>query len=451
MPSLFGHIKHVDENGNPYWNSRELGRVLEYSDYRKFTRILQKAIALCREEGKEPERHFTPVEEMVRTSSGVFRRMENIRLTEYACLLIANSADARKASVKLAREYFKGALSEHEVIENQYNSDILFYKTNTGDVKVEVLFNNENFWLSQKRMAEIFGVDTTTINYHLKQIYSSGELDELSTMGRIPVTRKEGDRHVKRWITFYSLDVIIAVGYRVNTHKATQFRIWATRALKEYLIKGFIMDDERLKQGTHFGRDYFDELLERIREIRSSERRYYQKITDIYAECSIDYDSKSDVTKDFFRKVQNMMHWAVTHQTAAELIHSRADSRKPAMGLMTWKNAPDGRIQKSDVNVAKNYLNDNEVHQLNLLTTAYLDFAELQATRGVLMRMEDWSTKLDSFLQLNNYGILKGEGRITPEEAKSKAYEEYGKFLQIQDQNYLSDFDRKFGQLKGEK
>lgn len=447
LNSIFDQIRFVDENNNPYWNSRDMCRALGYSDYYKFKRVVEKAIATCEKEGKNVNEHFILIEEVLRLPSGTFRKIENIRLTKYAALLVVNSADIRKQSVKLARFYFKEDTPETETADNVYNSNILFYNTPAGEVKIEVLFNNENFWLSQKRMSEIFGVDTTTINYHLKQIFATGELDEQSTVRKIPVVQQEGTRNVKRWTAFYNLDVIISVGYRVNSNRATQFRMWATRMLKEFLIKGFIIDDDRLKQGTHFGRDYFDELLERIREIRSSERRYYQKITDIYAECSIDYDMKSDITKEFFRKVQNMMHWAITHQTAAEIIHSRADASKPAMGLMTWKNAPEGRIQKSDVNIAKNYLNEQEVRQLNLLTTAYLDFAELQATRGILMRMEDWSQKLDSFLQLNNYGVLKGEGSITPEDAKSKAYDEYSKFLEIQDKNYLSDFDKRLKQL----
>lgn len=236
--------------------------------------------------------------------------------------------------------------------------------------------------------------------------------------------------------------MIIAVGYRVNSYQATQFRIWATSVLKEMIVKGFVLDDERLKQGKHFGKDYFDDLLERIREIRTSERRYYQKITDVYAECSADYDPKSETTQLFFKMVQNMMHWAVTHQTAAEIVFSRADAEMPHMGLTTWKNAPDGRVQKSDTIVAKNYLSDKEVSALNRLSTAFLDFAELRAERQIITTMADWKKQLDEFLALYKYDTLNDAGTISAEQAKEKAYAEYDKFRLIQDTEYLSDFDK---------
>lgn len=240
----------------------------------------------------------------------------------------------------------------------------------------------------------------------------------------------------------YNLDAIIAVGYRVNSYQATQFRIWATSVLKEMIIKGFALDDERLKQGKHFGKDYFDDLLERIREIRASERRYYQKITDIYAECSADYDPKSETTQQFFKMVQNMMHWAVTHQTAAEIIYTRADAEMPHMGLTTWKNAPNGRVQKSDTIVAKNYLSDKDVDMLNLLSTAFLDMAEMRAKRQVIATMSDWKKQLDDFLKFYDYDRLNDAGTISAEQAKEKAYAEYEKFRIIQDKEYLSDFDK---------
>jgi hypothetical protein len=245
----------------------------------------------------------------------------------------------------------------------------------------------------------------------------------------------------------YNLDAIIAVGYRVNSYQATQFRIWATTVLKEMIVKGFVLDDERLKQGTHFGKDYFDDLLERIREIRASERRYYQKITDIYAECSADYDPKSEATLLFFKIVQNMMHWAVTHQTAAEIIYSRADAEQPHMGLTTWKKAPDGRVQRSDTIVAKNYLSEKEILKLNRLSTAFLDFAETQAENHIVMNMADWQQQLEKFLSVYNFDILQNAGTVSAEDAKQKAFAEYDKFKLVQDRDYLSDFDKEIKKL----
>lgn len=296
--------------------------------------------------------------------------------------------------------------------------------------------------MSQKRMADLFGVDVRTINYHLGQIYESGELTKEATIRKIGIVQSEGERDVERTPLFYNLDAIIAVGYRVNSYQATQFRIWATSVLKKMIIKGFVLDDERLKQGKHFGKDYFDDLLERIWEIRASERRYYQKITDVYAECSADYDPKSETTQLFFKMVQNMMHWVVTHQTAAEIVYSRADAEMPYMGLTTWKNAPDGRVQKSDTIIAKNYLSDKEVSALNRLSTAFLDFAELRAERQIITTMADWKKQLDNFLTLYEYDTLNEAGTISAEQAKEKAYAEYDKFRLIQDKEYLSDFDK---------
>lgn len=269
-------------------------------------------------------------------------------------------------------------------------SEIIFYKTSDGDVKIDIRFEDETFWLSQKKMAELFGVDVRTINEHLKNIFESGELDKIATIRNFRIVQTEGSRQVKRNIEFYNLDAIIAVGYRVNSYNATQFRIWATQTLKEFIIKGFVMDDERLKQGKIFGKDYFDELLERIRSIRASERRFYQKITDIYAEASIDYDSKAPITRKFFKTVQNKMHWAITGKTAAEIIKLRADSKKKNMGLTTWKNAPKGKILKSDTHIAKNYLEEDEIKALERIVTMYLDYAENQAERQIPMKMKDW-------------------------------------------------------------
>lgn len=299
--------------------------------------------------------------------------------------------------------------------------DIIFYSTPDGAVHIEVFFQNETFWLSQKKMAELFGVEVHTINYHLKEIFKSGELKEDSVIRKIRTTAEDGKNYLTN---FYNLDAIIAVGYRVNSYQATQFRIWATRTLREFIIKGFVLDDERLKQGKRFGKDYFDELLERIREIRASERRFYQKITDIYAQCSIDYDPKAEITLLFYKTVQNKLHWAITGKTAPEIIAGRADAEKPYMGLQTWKNAPKGKILKSDISVAKNYLKEKEIKALERIVTMYLDYAENQTARQIPMKMKDWVQKLDAFLQFNEYDILKDAGKVSHEVALNLAEKE---------------------------
>src|SRR4030067_2713518 len=326
--------------------------------------------------------------------------------------------------------------------EEKLFSDIILYTAETGDVKVEVLFSDETFWLSQKRMAELFGVEVLTINYRLKEIYASGELKEEATIRKIRIVQKEGKRDISRVIDYSNLDSIIAVGYRVNSFQATQFRIWATKTLREFMIKGFVLDDERLKQGKRFGKDYFDELLERIREIRASERRFYQKITDIYQQCSIDYNQDAEITRKFYKTVQNKLHWAVTGKTAAQLIAERADSSKPQMGLLTWKNSPKGKIIKSDVSVAKNYLNEKEIKELERIVSMYLDYAENQAARQIPMKMSVWVNKIDAFLQFNEYDILKDAGKISREVAIKLAEKEYDKFRVIQDKPFESDFDK---------
>jgi len=319
---------------------------------------------------------------------------------------------------------------------------LLIYSTPESEKKVEVLFKDDTIWATQKKMAELFGVEVNTINYHLKEIFKAGELQKEATIRNFRIVQKEGERQVSREVDFYNLDATIAVGYRVNSYEATQFRIWATNVLKEYITKGFTLDDRRLKQGKHWGKDYFDELLERIREIRASERRFYQKITDIYAECSVDYDPKSPLTQNFFATVQNKLHWAITGQTAAELIKNRSDAKKKNMGLQTWKNAPKGKVLKSDVSVAKNYLNKEELDELNRIVTMYLDYAELQTKRHHAMNMKDWVGKLDSFLAFNDYEILNNPGKVSQKVAKELAESEYEKFRVIQDRNYESDFDK---------
>lgn len=328
--------------------------------------------------------------------------------------------------------------------QNQF----LLYTAPNGAVKVDVYFQNETAWLTQKALAELFGVKVPAINKHLKNIFESGELKESAVISILETTAADGKSYATR---YYNLDAIIAVGYRVNSYQATQFRIWATQTLREFIIKGFVMDDERLKQGKRvFGKDYFDELLERIREIRASERRFYQKITDIYA-LSLDYSAEAPITKEFFATVQNKLHWAITGQTAAELIYNNADATKIYMGLTTWKQAPGGKILKSDVSVAKNYLNEAHVKELNRIVSAYLDLAENRAERGILMKMADWVDFLHSFLELVNYPILQDKGKVSALEAKLKAEGEYEVYRQRQDAEYLSDFDREIKRIEGKK
>ena len=326
--------------------------------------------------------------------------------------------------------------------------NVIFYTGADGVVQVEVLYQGETFWLSQRRMAELFGVDVRTINEHLGNILSSGELDKDSVIRKIRITAVDGKTYLT---SVYNLDAIISVGYRVNSYQATQFRMWATRTLREFMVKGFVLDDERLKQGKHFGKDYFDELLERIREIRASERRFYLKITDIYEQCSVDYSKDAEITQTFFKTVQNKLHWAITGMTAAEIIADRADSTKPHMGLTTWKNAPKGKVLKSDISVAKNYMSVREIRELERVVSMYLDFAENQAERHVAMRMQDWVQKLDAFLKVNEYGILTNAGSISREVAKQLAEDHYDKFRVIQDRDYESDFEREAKRLTSRK
>ena len=332
-------------------------------------------------------------------------------------------------------------------------TNFLLYTSPNGKVKVEIFLKDENIWLTQEKIAGLFGVERSVITKHLKNIYGSEELDEKATSAKFAQVQTEGSRRVTRSLIFYDLDAIISVGYRVNSTKATHFRIWATERLKEYIIKGFTMDDERLKDPRQiFGKDYFEEQLARIRDIRSSERRFYQKITDIYAQCSSDYNSDEEITKQFFATVQNKLHWAITGQTAAEIIHTRVDSSKPNIGLTNWKNSPKGKIRKTDVGIAKNYLNEQELDRLNRIVTMYLDYAELQATRGQIMYMKDWVEKLDSFLQFNEQEILQDMGKVAHEVAIALAGKEFEKYSVMLDKLLISDFDRMAKKLiEGEK
>ena len=325
-------------------------------------------------------------------------------------------------------------------------SNFVLYTTPNGDVNLDILLQDENLWLTQKGISDLFGVSKSTVSHHLSNIYSDGELDKLATVRKFRTVQKEGSRAVQRELEYYNLDAIISVGYRVNSTKATQFRIWATNTLKEFIIKGFVLDDERLKQGqTVFGKDYFRELLERIRSIRSSERRIYQQITDIFAECAIDYDRNSEITKNFYAMVQNKFHFAITGNTAAEIIYHKADADKKQMGLTTWKNAPDGRVLKSDVTVAKNYLQETEIRQLERTVTSYFDYIEGLVERRNTFTMQSLAESIDRFLSFNEYEILEGKGSISKKQADEKASQEYEKFNRTQ--KIVSDFDKQIKKL----
>ncbi|MBI5614511.1 virulence RhuM family protein [Candidatus Gottesmanbacteria bacterium] len=335
-----------------------------------------------------------------------------------------------------------------KIIPNNSFTEFLLYTTPNGKVKVEIFLRDETVWLSQAKIAELFDVDRSVVTKHLQNIFSEDELDKNSTCAKIAQVQTEGQREVVRKVEFYNLDAIISVGYRVNSQRATHFRVWATQVLKEYIIKGFAMDDERLKNPDNiFGKDYFEEQLARIRDIRSSERRMYQKVTDIYAQCSADYTPESDITKQFFATVQNKLHFAITGKTAAEIIFGRANSVKPYMGLTVWKDSSKGNIRETDVVIAKNYLNEKELDHLNRIVTMYLDYAEMQAKRGIILYMKDWVAKLDAFLKFNERQILGNAGKISREVAESLALGEYKKFKKIQDKNYISDFDREVKKL----
>ena len=328
-------------------------------------------------------------------------------------------------------------------------NNFVIFKTENGKVNIDVFYQDKTLWLTQKKIAELFEKGRSTITEHLKKIFSDGELDRKVVCREFRHTTKHGaieGKTQEQVVTYYNLRAITAVGYRVNSQRAIEFRKWATELLHEYIIKGFTMDDERLKQIKHFGEDYFDEMLERIREIRLSERRLYQKITDIYA-LAADYNSKNAITKQFFATVQNKLHWAITGKTAAEIIYTEADATKIYMGLKTWKQAPDGKILKSDVTIAKNYLNIEHVKALERIVSSYLDLAESRARNRQVMNMNDWDRFLVQFLELADYPILKDKGKVSMLEAKLKAESEYDKFRVIQDQNYISDFDKEIKKI----
>ncbi|HCB1459206.1 TPA: virulence RhuM family protein [Citrobacter farmeri] len=335
-------------------------------------------------------------------------------------------------------------MSKHLSLRDQ-TTEFLLYTAPNGAIKVEVLLSNETIWLTQKRMAELFGVGVAAISKHLENIYESGELQREATLSVLETVQQEGSRQVTRKLEYYNLDAVISVGYRVNSAQATQFRIWATALIKEYIIKGFAMDDERLKNGRYFGKDYFRELLERVRSIRASERRIYQQITDIFAECSSDYDPKSETTRLFYAHVQDKFHFAITGHTAAEIIALNADASKPLMGMSTYKNAPDGRVLKSDAAVAKNYLSEADIKKLERAVSAFFDYIEGIIERRNTFTMESFAESVNKFLTFNEYRILEGFGTVSRQQAEQKAFAEYEKFNK--QQRIESDFDREVKKL----
>ena len=336
-------------------------------------------------------------------------------------------------------------MGNNKLIRNS-TAEFLIFTSQSGEKSIEARYEDETVWLSQKLMATLFDVEVNTINYHLKEVYKSGEIEENRTIRKFRIVQTEGQREVTRDVDFYNLDAIISVGYRVNSLRATQFRQWATNVLREFAIKGFVLDKKRLENGVFLNKDYFEELLAEIREIRLSERNLYQKVTDIFATSS-DYNRDAITTKIFFAKVQNRLHYGIHGHTAAELIYTRANSQKDNMGLTSWKNCPDGKILKTDVGIAKNYLNKDELESLGRMVNAYLDLAEDRAKRNIPMTMEDWAKRLDLFLEFNERDILKDAGAISAEIAKQHAESEFEKYRIVQDQLFESDFDKELKKI----
>lgn len=321
------------------------------------------------------------------------------------------------------------------------SGEFLIYKTQEQGDGVQVRYSNETLWMTQSAMAELFDIQKAAVSKHLSNIYADGELDKSATVSKMETVQVEGERRVARKLDFYNLDAIISVGYRVNSKRATQFRRWATQVLRQFMIKGYVIDKERMEQGQFLGKDYFEELLEEIREIRLSERRFYQKVTDLFA-TSVDYDAQSPIAREFFARVQNKMHYAVSHQTAPEIIYNRANANDKNMGLTSWKNSPNGKILRTDVTIAKNYLGKDEIKDLGLIISAFLDMAESRAKRRIPMTMQDWAEQIDKFLELDERDILQNAGSISREIANNKALSEFEKYRVMQDRLYKSDFDK---------
>ena len=335
---------------------------------------------------------------------------------------------------------------QDKLIGNENN--ILFYSDEKGNIKIEVILENEDVWLNTEAIATLFSIDRSGIVRHISNIYKDEELEENSTCAKIAQVQKEGNREVKRIYSYYNLDMVISIGFRVNSKKAIKFRTWANKIIKDYLVQGFALNDERFMKAKKTDQEYFKRLLERIKLIRTSERMFYQKITDIFAECSIDYDKNSDMAITFYKKIQNKFHFAITGQTAAEIIYNRVDSKKKNMGLTTWENSPDGKILKSDVIIAKNYLDEKEIKNLNNLVNLFLDIAENNAERNIPMYMNDWKNEVENALKLFHYEVLEGKGKISHKMAVEKAEDEYDKYKVIQDKNYVSDFDKLLNETK---
>ena len=333
-----------------------------------------------------------------------------------------------------------------KLVGNEKN--ILFYNDKEGNIKIEVLLKNEDVWLNTEALATLFNIDRSGIVRHIKNIYNDKELEENLTCAKIAQVQKEGNREVKRVYPYYNLDMIISIGFRVNSKKAIKFRTWANKIIKDYMVQGFALNDERFMKARKTDQEYFQRLLERIKLIRTSERMFYQKITDIFAECSIDYDKNSDEAITFYKTVQNKFHFAITGQTAAEIIYNRVDAKKDNMGLTTWENSPDGKILKSDVTIAKNYLDEKEIKNLNNLVNLFLDIAENNAERNIPMYMNDWKKEVENSLRLFHYEVLDGKGKISHKMAVKKAEGEYDKYKIIQDKNYVSDFDKLLKETK---
>ena len=335
---------------------------------------------------------------------------------------------------------------DNKLIGNENN--IIFYNDADGQTKIEVILQNENVWLNIDSLTKLFKIDRTGITRHINNIYKDEELEENLTCAKIAQVKTEGSRNVTRNIAYYNLDMIISIGFRVNSKPAIKFRTWANAIIRDYMIQGFTLDDDRFMKGRKSDQEYFKRLLERIKLIRASERMFYQKITDIFAECSIDYDNTSDTAKEFYASIQNKFHYAITGETAAEIIYNRADNEKPNMGLTTWKESPDGKILKSDVTIAKNYLSEGELKNLNNIVNIFLDIAEDNAERNIPMHMKDWKEEVDNVLKMRHYKILDGKGKISKLDADTKASKEYEKFKVKQDKNYISDFDKLTMEIK---
>ena len=439
-------IRHTDEGNNEYWLARELAAAIDYKDFRNFKGLIEKAQKLCVQNNAKVEDHFVETTEMVELGSGANRSVPSYKLTRYACLLIAMCANSKKSQALTALQYFSGKQEISKGVELYTDTDIVFFSDPEGNLRVQLFFDGETVWTTQKRIAEIFQVEVSTVNYHLKNIFDSGELNRYSVIRKDWITADDGKPYETM---LYNLDVIIAVGYRVNSYKATRFRQWATNTLSQYVKNGYVLDSDRFIHGNQLTDIKFEQLLERIREIRASERMAYQKITDIYA-TACDYQKDAVETREFYAKVQNKLHWAIVGQTAAEIIYYNVDATKLHMGLTTWAQAPDGKIMKSDVAIAKNYLSEEHMRELNRIVEAYINLAETRAKNHRPTTMQQWAEFLDNFLALASYPILMDKGKISALQAKLKAYEEYDKYRVVQDRIYLSDFDKEVKRLKEE-